>query len=622
MGKTVKEIPIKAHNSITYKIIRNKSDAKLEVTLQLTVKAVNNTTRLDSLVPTLLVFGVYPRISDNSPPSPLTLQRSKAVKKAIDKQEKNGWEGPFTLLANDGTTCTVKLPQGPRNFCITVVKLYHQEGQDANSTTTKNTQAEDHVLVRPTPDEESAPTKETREAIVVAREQPPRRKLKIATTKSIVASAFTAKEDTNYALAVDLHKKGVIITPSKPFKLYNEKKHSGIYIFKLRLVCEVKGYADDDITQAYTQSTTLLNRVILACLPMEIRHLYPRDSIMVVKRPLYGILEVGTHWWIDTLTFDLCLLISSANNDNFALISMQTNDTIGLTDKPFSKRENVELEKATFTAKPKQFLETDKPITFNGGVLSLHANGEITLCQKGQGKRLQPVDAESPQAKQQYIKQRACGAYIASICQPEACFDYSVAAQHQSPEKGEIKELNRRLRFQPLDLTTAKLYVFVDGLFANNSDLTSQLGFIVILANEQSNNNEPTEQTPGDTGSFTVNGNIVHFSSTKCKRVTRSVLASEIYAMVAGADIAYVISTTLAMITDRLGYPRILTVIYTDLYSLYECLVKLSTTKEKRLMINIMALRDNPADRFTKTSPNKALEELVSRGRVDIQMNG
>ncbi|KAK2002143.1 hypothetical protein LX36DRAFT_652637, partial [Colletotrichum falcatum] len=280
---------------------------------------------------------------------------------------------------------------------------------------------------------------------------------------------------------------------------------------------------------------------------------------------------------IDTLTFNLCLLILSANNNNFALISIQTNNTIRLTNKPFSKRKNVKLEKATFTAKPKQFLETNKPITFNGGVLSLRANGEITLCQKGQGKRLQPVDAESPQAKQRYVEQRARGAYIASICQPEAYFDYSVAAQHQSPKKGEIKELNRRimwqiknlnrgLQFQPLDLTTAKLYVFVNRSFANNSDLTSQLGFIVILANKQNNDNKPTEQTPSDTRSFTINSNIVHFSSTKCKRVTRSVLASEIYVIV------------------------ILTVIYTNLYSLYKYLIKFSTTKEKRLIINIIVL--------------------------------
>ena len=66
------------------------------------------------------------------------------------------------------------------------------------------------------------------------------------------------------------------------------------------------------------------------------------------------------------------------------------------------------------------------------------------------------------------------------------------------------------------------------------------------------------------------------------------------------------------------------TIVCTDSYSLYECLVKLRTIKEKRLMINIMALRqsyerreltevqwinrqDNPADAMTKATLNKIL---------------
>jgi hypothetical protein len=36
----------------------------------------------------------------------------------------------------------------------------------------------------------------------------------------------------------------------------------------------------------------------------------------------------------------------------------------------------------------------------------------------------------------------------------------------------------------PLDLATARFFVFVDGSFANNHDLSSQLGFAIILANE------------------------------------------------------------------------------------------------------------------------------------------
>jgi hypothetical protein len=44
------------------------------------------------------------------------------------------------------------------------------------------------------------------------------------------------------------------------------------------------------------------------------------------------------------------------------------------------------------------------------------------------------------------------------------------------------------------------------------------------------------------------------------------------------------------MITDRLELSIIPIIVYTDLYSLYKYLVKLSTIKEKRLIIDIIAL--------------------------------
>jgi hypothetical protein len=70
----------------------------------------------------------------------------------------------------------------------------------------------------------------------------------------------------------------------------------------------------------------------------------------------------------------------------------------------------------------------------------------------------------------------------------------------------------------------------------------------------------------------------------------RSVLASEIYRMVNRVDMAIAIRTTLKMITGRLELPVIPMIVYTDSYSLYKCLVKLGTTKEKRFMIDIIAL--------------------------------
>jgi hypothetical protein len=64
----------------------------------------------------------------------------------------------------------------------------------------------------------------------------------------------------------------------------------------------------------------------------------------------------------------------------------------------------------------------------------------------------------------------------------------------------------------------------------------------------------------------------------------------EIYRIVGGVNIAIVIRTTLKMIIDQLEIPTIPIIIYTNLYSLYKYLVKLSTIKEKRLIINIIAL--------------------------------
>ena len=58
--------------------------------------------------------------------------------------------------------------------------------------------------------------------------------------------------------------------------------------------------------------------------------------------------------------------------------------------------------------------------------------------------------------------------------------------------------------------------------------------------------------------------------------------------MVGGVNMAVAIKTTLKIITDQLKLPVIPIIVCTDSYSLYECLVKLNTTKEKHLMINIM----------------------------------
>ena len=47
------------------------------------VKAVNNTASLDGLVPTLLVYRAYLRISNLDPPAPSIIDRAAIIRKAI-----------------------------------------------------------------------------------------------------------------------------------------------------------------------------------------------------------------------------------------------------------------------------------------------------------------------------------------------------------------------------------------------------------------------------------------------------------------------------------------------------------------------------------------------------------
>ena len=49
------------------------------------VKAVNNTAGLDGLVPTLLVYGAYLRISNLDPSAPSIIERAAVIRKAITK---------------------------------------------------------------------------------------------------------------------------------------------------------------------------------------------------------------------------------------------------------------------------------------------------------------------------------------------------------------------------------------------------------------------------------------------------------------------------------------------------------------------------------------------------------
>jgi hypothetical protein len=398
-----------------------------------------------------------------------------------------------------------------------------------------------------------------------------------------------------------------------------------------------------DISQAYVQSNPQLNRDFFVRPPKELQQQLqlPKGSILRIVKPLYGVPEAGNHWFntyhnhhiqklrMKQSTYDPCLLYTT---EGFGLAGLQTDDTIFLADEEFATREETELQRAKLLAKPREKLAQDCPIKFNGGIIKLTSDGIITLTQERHCSKIGMVNIGDDKAvrKDQYIAQRARGAYIATVCQPEAAFDLSFAAQVVNPKENDAKALNRRLRWQldnysrglsfiKLDVNSLRLIVFTDSSFANNNDLSSQIGFVIVLADKDNR------------------ANILHWSSVKCKRITRSVLASELYAMAHGFDTGSVIKGTIERILKR-ETPLPL-IVCTDSRSLYDCLVKLGSTHEKRLMIDLMCLRQsyerreiaeikwidgdsNPADAMTKTRPCQALRDLIDTNTIHVKATG
>lgn len=58
-----------------------------------------------------------------------------------------------------------------------------------------------------------------------------------------------------------------------------------------------------------------------------------------------------------------------------------------------------------------------------------------------------------------------------------------------------MKNLDSGIKYVAIDLSTAKLFVFVAGSFANNKDFSSQIGYEIILANKHRMRNSRSPET-------------------------------------------------------------------------------------------------------------------------------
>jgi hypothetical protein len=178
----------------------------------------------------------------------------------------------------------------------------------------------------------------------------------------------------------------------------------------------------------------------------------------------------------------------------------------------------------------------------------------------------------------------------------------------------QLNNSTRRLRFVLLNRNQLKLMIFTDVAFANTIDLHNQIDYVICLIDD-------------------VHINLIHWSSIKCKRVIRSVLAVELYVMINDFDVEAIIKS----IIERMLRIFLSLILLTDLKSLYDCLVKLNTIAKKRLMIDLMCLRQlyekreiaeirwidedsNLADAMTKSKLCNVLIKLIDINIIELKI--
>ncbi|KHJ35816.1 hypothetical protein EV44_g3960 [Erysiphe necator] len=195
MSITLKTVPVEAHWSIdlveryhallkcSFQIISEElKDLKTgkDVILQMAIKAINDSAGPNGLIPTLQVFGAYPRMCHSDPPNPSIAQRATAIQKAMNEikkinckhlvnnalNQRNGlrtedihdlslnsevlvwreakvgkagrWDGPFKLISIENETCKLAPLSGPTDFRSTLVKPYYRDIRNYDNENNNN----------------------------------------------------------------------------------------------------------------------------------------------------------------------------------------------------------------------------------------------------------------------------------------------------------------------------------------------------------------------------------------------------------------------------------------------------------------------------------------------------
>jgi hypothetical protein len=224
-------------------------------------------------------------------------------------------------------------------------------------------------------------------------------------------------------------------------------------------------------------------------------------------------------------SLDQRLLYKRDQSQLQALFLVQVDDSLAVGDAAYFVQEDEKVTR--FHHKPAKTFRRDSPIVFNGA--TIHQDDCcLKLVQEEHVYQL-TFDAEE-KSPGKFASVRALGSYVATMSRPDVLANFQLLSGNSNPSKMEIFRLaatctrakstaSGGLSFVALDLSRPlRLVVFSDAGFDTNADHACQIGYIIALVDQ------------------TNKANVTAYTSKKCRRVTRSIYASELLALMEAFD--------------------------------------------------------------------------------------
>jgi hypothetical protein len=407
-------------------------------------------------------------------------------------------------------------------------------------------------------------------------------------------------------------------------------KATTLHVRSIRLIlCLASAFKfrvwSQDVSQAYLQSAeNLLRDVFLRPTP---EFDLPGNAVLKLLKPLYGLADAGDYWF-ETITIhhrealdmlptfgDICLFFKRSATGVEGFSGIFVDDIIRSGTLEFESHSDKTSD--SFDVHPKEY----DNFKFLGITVRSLAKSWFSISQAEYIAGLEPL-VEDCSLIEFRSRRQQLGWLVHT--RPDIACGVSFLSQVTNPSSEASKALNSVLRYvkrsadhplylRPLDVNTLRIVAFSDSSYANNKDQTSQLGYLVVLADASDA------------------CNIVHYTSYKSRRVVRSVLAGELHAFIDAFDFAYTLKRDL----ERMLEIEVPVQILTDSRSLFDTITTASYTMEKRLMIDVAIARDafqcreisdvghirsecNPADALTKVKSCVALQEILRTNQLDL----